>query len=59
MKPFVLELDKKAIEIMDKGLDRVLDKALDKALDKELDKELNKELDNGRKGVGTTSWTRG
>ena len=55
MKPFVLELDKKAIEIMDKGLDRVLDKALDKALDK----ELNKELDNGRKGVGTTSWTRG
>ena len=54
-----MELDKEAIEIMDKGLDRVLDKALDKALDKELDKELNKELDNGRKGVGTTSWTRG
>ena len=50
-----MELDKEAIEIMDKGLD----KALDKALDKELDKELNKELDNDRKGVGTRSWTRG
>ena len=51
MKPFVLELDKEANEIMDKGLD--------KALDKELDKELNKELDKDRKGVGKKSWTRG
>ena len=47
MKPFVLELDKAANEIMDKGLD------------KELDKELNKELDKDRKGVGKKSWTRG
>ena len=54
-----MELDKEAIEIMDKGLDKALDKAVYKELDKELDKELNKELDNGRKGVGTTSWTRG